>query len=1201
MLFEIFKFEILYRLKRPETYVFFAALFLYSLISVEFIFSDLPGTIKANAPNLIARTMGISTAFFMIVVSIVMGTSVLRDFDHGMESLMFINPITKRQYLAGRFLGSFVILLGIFTAILLGVIIGDYMPWRDANNLLTFNLWMYLQPFFFVVVPTLFIGGSLFFVTGALTRKLMVVYTQGILFLLLYMFTLQLTQSSSSEFIAAIFDPFSFKTIAKITEFWSPLERNTLLVPIEGVFLYNRLLWIGLGIATLFIGYIRFDFRVVRDMKNRKKKVQTLETSKFINTDDLIPSPTIHFDIKTMFHQIKNHSLFYFKSVLKETSFWAIAACAIITIFINSINLDTSYDVDSYPVTYLIISELIELSVLFFLLIILFYSGELIWKERDSKINQIFDALPISDFINLTGKFIGLVLILGLLLVFMMLAGILFQTVNVYYDYNLELYFMEFFAGIFPFLILLTFIAFFFQSVLNNKFVAHIGVVVFLFVGIGLMNQFGWSHPLLLFGGSFLPTFSDMNGYGHLLEPYLWIKSYWFFFCIMLFVLSVLLMVRGTETSFKKRLNVMPLKLTRPLVRVGVGALLFFILSGGYIFYNTNVLNEFAFQSSKEVQRVDYEKTLKQFEYLPQPKIVDVYLEVDLFPEERNFDTKGEFILVNKHEESIQEIHIQKTPSSNITLDSLQFKGGSIPKTDFEDLGYYIHTLNNPLYPGDTLKMTFRQTFRTQGFEQGANTTIVYNGTFLNHFYFPTIGYNELVELEDNDSREDYGLEPKLRRAAINDSLALREGLSGDDGEEIDFEIIVSTSSTQKAIAPGYLQNQWTEKSRSFYHYKMDKPMANFYSIVSADYEILADVLDDTTRLEIYFQKGHEYNLDRMMNGMKKSLHYFNEHFSPYQYDQLRIMEFPRYEDFAQSYPNTIPFSEALGFIMDIDDERDVDMAFYITAHETAHQWWGLLVNPANVQGKTMISESLAQYSALMVLKQEFSEEKVSQFLDDQRKLYLRQRASEDQQEMPLSLVVTGQQYVYYNKGVVNLYAFQDYISEDSVNMALHRFIRDWNSVTGTNKLQTDRYPTTQDLISYFREVTPDSLQYVVEDLFETVTLHENKAFSANYEETPDNRFKVHMTVEASKFRVNEAGAEIPVAINDWIDIGIYSTNENGKEELIYLKKHRIIDGIIELEITVDQKPVKAGIDPLNKLIDRESEDNIFEVFDDNQ
>lgn len=267
--------------------------------------------------------------------------------------------------------------------------------------------------------------------------------------------------------------------------------------------------------------------------------------------------------------------------------------------------------------------------------------------------------------------------------------------------------------------------------------------------------------------------------------------------------------------------------------------------------------------------------------------------------------------------------------------------------------------------------------------------------------------------------------------------------MSGDDGEEIDFEIIVSTSSTQKAIAPGYLQNQWTEKAAAFYHYKIDKPMANFYSIVSADYEILADVLDDTTRLEIYFQKGHEYNLDRMMNGMKKSLHYFNEHFSPYQYDQLRIMEFPRYEDFAQSYPNTIPFSEALGFIMDIDDERDVDMAFYITAHETAHQWWGLLVNPANVQGKTMISESLAQYSALMVLKQEFSEEKVSQFLDDQRKLYLRQRASEDQQEMPLSLVVSGQQYVYYNKGVVNLYAFQDYISEDSVNMALHRFIRD--------------------------------------------------------------------------------------------------------------------------------------------------------------
>lgn len=1197
MLFEIFKFEILYRLKRPETYVFFAALFFYSLISVEFIFNDLPGTIKSNAPNLIARTMGITTAFFMIVVSIVMGTSVLRDFDYGMESLMYINPITKRQYLTGRFLGSFVILLGIFTAILLGVIIGDYMPWRDADNLLPFNLWMYLQPFFFVVVPTLFFGGSLFFVTGALTKKLMVVYTQGILFLLLYLFTLQLTQSTSSEFIAALFDPFSFQTIAKITEFWSPLERNMLLVPIEGVLLYNRLLWIGFGVAALIIGYIRFDFRVVRDKKNRKTKVKTTEQSFFVNSDEPIPIPTIYFDIRAVILQIKNHSFFYFKCVLRETSFWAIAACAVITIFINSINLDTSYGVDSFPVTYLIISELIELTVLFFLLIILFYSGELIWKERDSKINQIFDALPVSDFINLTGKFIGLVLILGLLLIFMMLAGILFQTIKGYYDYDLELYLMEFFAGIFPFLILLTFIAFFFQSVLNNKFVAHIGVVVFLFVGIGLVNQFGWSHPLFLFGGSFLPIFSEMNGYGHLLEPYLWIKSYWFFFSIMLFVLSVSLMVRGTEAGFKRRLSLINQRLSKPLVRVGVGALLFFTLSGGYIFYNTNVLNEFAFQSSKEVQRVDYEKALKQFEYLPQPKIVDVYLEVDLFPEERNFDAKGEFILVNKYEEPIQEIHIQKTPSSNITLDSLQFDGGSIPKKDFENFGYYIHTLNNTLHPGDSLKMTFRQTFRTQGFEQGGNTTIVYNGTFLNHFYFPTIGYNELVELEDNDSRENYGLEPKLRRAAIDDPLALREGLSGDDGEEIEFEIIVSTSSSQKAIAPGYMQNQWTEKDRSFYHYKMDKPMANFYSIVSADFELLADVLDDTTHLEIYYQKGHEYNLDRMMNGMKKSLRYFNENFSPYQYRQLRIMEFPRYEDFAQSYPNTIPFSEALGFIMNIDDEKDVDMAFYITAHETAHQWWGLHVNPANVQGKTMISESLAQYSALMVLKKEFPEEKVLQFLNAQRKLYLRKRASEDQQEMPLSLVESGQQYVYYNKGVVNLYAFQDYISEDSVNMALHRFIRDWNSTTGVLKLKTDRYPTTQELTAYFREVTPDSLRYVVEDLFETVTMYENKVVSAWHEKTPDNQFKVHMTVEVSKFRVNETGEENPVAVNDWIDIGIYGTDKNGDEELIYLKKHRISNKLTELEISVNQEPVKSGIDPLNKLIDRESKNNVVSVF----
>ena len=239
---------------------------------------------------------------------------------------------------------------------------------------------------------------------------------------------------------------------------------------------------------------------------------------------------------------------------------------------------------------------------------------------------------------------------------------------------------------------------------------------------------------------------------------------------------------------------------------------------------------------------------------------------------------------------------------------------------------------------------------------------------------------------------------------------------------------------------------------------------------------------DEIVDLEIYYQKGHEYNLTRMMESMKMSLDYYSTHFSPYQYNQLRIVEFPRYRTFAQSLPGIIPFSEAIGFIMDIDDEKDVDMAFYITAHEVAHQWWGLQLEAANVQGQNMILETLAQYSAMVVLKEKYNDEKVQQFLKLQLEDYTEANIKSKKEELPLALV-ENEEHIYYNKGALVMYELQKHIGEENVNKALQNFLNDWHSFHNPQK--PNRYATTADLLKYFREVTPDSSQHVIIELFE--------------------------------------------------------------------------------------------------------------------
>ena len=224
--------------------------------------------------------------------------------------------------------------------------------------------------------------------------------------------------------------------------------------------------------------------------------------------------------------------------------------------------------------------------------------------------------------------------------------------------------------------------------------------------------------------------------------------------------------------------------------------------------------------------------------------------------------------------------------------------------------------------------------------DHGSNVSVVRNGTFFsNGHYFPVIGYNVDAQLVDPGLRRKYGLPPASRMPQVDDLFARRNNYVSTDADWVDFETIVSTSPQQIAIAPGYLQREWEEGGRRYFHYKMDAPILNFFSYTSADYTVRRDLWHDV-KIEIYHHKRHAYNVERMIDAVKKSLAYYTANFGPYQHRQVRIIEFPAYRHFAQSFANTIPYSEAAGFIARIDDEQDIDYVFNTTAHEVAHQWW---------------------------------------------------------------------------------------------------------------------------------------------------------------------------------------------------------------------------------------------------------------------
>ncbi|MEL6562187.1 MAG: ABC transporter permease, partial [Bacteroidota bacterium] len=1008
---EVIKFELKYRLARPATYIYFFLMFLISFLATA---TDLiqagggGGKVMDNAPVQIAIMMMLMMWFGLLICSAIMGVPVLRDYEHNTSAIIFSTPIKKREYLGGRFIGSFIILLLVISGVLLGMMLGlsTSWPWQDQpHKLLPFNLWHFIHPFLVFILPGLFFFGSLFFAAGALGKRMIVVYAQAIIAFMGYLISTALLGQLDNRTIAAMIDPVGIGAYSVITQYWTVVEQNSQVIPLEGVVLYNRLLWLAIGILALVITFWKFSF----DSNPSKKTKKAAKVSEEKNEEVTIPTVNPQYGWTTSLQQVLDLSLFYFKWIFKQVPFKFIVLAGIIFVFIiGFLPGQAAYDIDTYATSASIAATLNGSFGLFFFILLVFYSGELIWKERDVKINLIYDAMPYRDYVSLLGKYLGYQLVQIALVILLIGCGVIIQLLKGGTEIELGVYFAYMFGNVYTNMAMFSLMAFFLQIMVNQKFLGFAAMVIF-FVSLQVIGNLGIEHNLLIFGSGGLGRFSEMNEFGHYFAPFSWFNIYWFAFIMMLFVVAVVFSVRGSEAIMKTRLKVGLLRLTRPLLTFGIFAMILFTSSGFYIYYNTNVVNEYTNSDDEKKLSAEYEEKLKRYESMVQPKIVDTKVNVDIFPMDRDFNAKGYYILRNKSDQPINEIYIQNRIGDDFT--NIVKIAGKEADESFDQFGFEIFKLPEPMLPGQELKLDFEVIFETNGFQEGrSDNSVIYNGTFFNNFYFPTIGYDRDYELRDDDDRLEYGMQPVERMMERDDPRGIAQSLFGDDADKITFEITVGTDSSQIAIAPGYLIKKWNEGARSYFNYKMDVPMVNFYSIVSAKYEVKKDVwkapadsMNDVS-LEIYYHKGHEYNLDRMMEGMKKSLDYNTKNFSPYQFRQLRIMEFPAYASFAQSFANTIPFSEAIGFVHKITED-DVDLPFYVTAHEVAHQWWGHQVTEAGVKGNAMLSEALAQYTALMVMKQNYPEEQISRYLKYELNSYLLGRTFERKKEMPIEFV----------------------------------------------------------------------------------------------------------------------------------------------------------------------------------------------------
>ncbi|HET6373540.1 MAG TPA: ABC transporter permease subunit, partial [Candidatus Polarisedimenticolia bacterium] len=788
LLLRILAFEVRYQLRQP---LFWIALALFFLLTFGAITTDVIqiggsiGSVHRNAPFVILQMLAIMTAVGTFLTTAFVANSVHRDFETQADALFFSLPIKKRDYLFGRFAGSLVVAIVVFMGVALGIIVGSMMPWLEPVRVGPFSLGPYVQAFLIFVLPNLFLTGAIFFSLATLTRSLLWTYVGVVVFFVGYGIAGFFLGDLENQTMAALADPYGFTSFEIATRYWTVTERNTSGLSLAGSLLWNRALWVGVAVLMLGFTYSRFRF-VTGEMGGGRRR-RLLEPEADVATPAAPYTPAhMRFGrataIKQFLHQARLDTL----GAVTGVPFLVMLFFGIINVTAGSFRLDDFYGTSVYPVTHLMLRGIDGSFGLFVFLILTFYSGELVWRERTLRMSDMVDAMPTPTWVMWAGKAVTLAALVIVLHVAAMIASIGIQAFRGYTNFEIPLYLKGLMLQSVPEFLFIAALCLFIQAIVNNKFMGWL-VSTLIYVTGRIMPAMHLEHHLYRFGSAPDAPYSDMNGFGHFVEPMTWFYLYWGFVSAVLVVVAHLLWVRGSESRLKLRLRIARQRIGRATVATLCCALLGVLTTGGWIVYNTTVLNRYLPSNRRLDRQAEFEKRYKQYETLKGPRVTGVYADVDLFPERRAADIRGRYVVRNKTDRPIEVVHLYLNP--DLTIRSLAVEGGRL-ETEDKDLGYRIFRLDAPLAPGAETKVTFDLSMTSQGFvNHDSNTHLVANGTFFNNFdYFPHIGYQRFGELDDPNERRKRGLPPVQRLPKIDDAGARLDNYLTREADWVSFE-----------------------------------------------------------------------------------------------------------------------------------------------------------------------------------------------------------------------------------------------------------------------------------------------------------------------------------------------------------------------------------------------------------------------------
>lgn len=1151
----------------------------------------------SNSPVSLYSFFNFFAKLLLFLLPAVVGVAMYRDYRSNMHAVLYSYPFNKRQYLSAKFLSAFSVLTLIAATIAAGFLLGAQLPGVNPALLAPTSVVAYAQIYAIHLLPNLLLFSTLVFAIVTFSRNIYAGFISVVLLLIAREVLLRLLAGVDTRPLAALLDPLGEIATSFYTRGWTLAEQNERALPLGSMIVYNRMLVMAItgALATLVYKYFNFSHTAV-SFAHKPRNAERVVKNNF-GSIVKVSLPVVRFDYS--FPQRLNAawklSHFEFKYIVTSGAFISLIIMGALFVAVSMMQMNPQYGTRLLPATWVMLAFPILFFALVIYLLTFLYAGILVQRAKAVRVNELVDVAPLPSWVLLLSKLLALIKMQVLLLAIIMVAGVIVQAYQGYSGIELGHYLFDLYGIHLIGFIIAACSALFVQTLFANPYLGFFFLILGA-LGMTELPRLGIERLIFRFNQTpepdFFMKYSDLSGYGHALIPYFVYKFYWLLAGLLLCCGALLFWMRALPESFRERLAIARARLQNKRALAVLPLLALFVGAGFGIDYvekrSPRIFTEQ--QLRKIIAKAD--QRYGHYASMVQPRVVGVNVNMNLFPASRSFESDGVYTLLNKSDQIIDMLLVQH--AFNVKTQYQFDRTTSLVSRD--TMAHFdIHRLHEALQPGDSLQLRF-EVENIPNTLVRKNSSVEKNGTFITSLIYPGIGYR-----------------PDQTTALPTDRSALRNHHRSFDSDYISFETTISTAANQIALAPGDLQKEWTENGRRYFQYKSTGKATNDYAFLSGRYQVAREDWNGIN-LEIYYHKGHEYNLNHLMRGMKAALAYCEKYFCPYQHQQARIIEYSRtLGNFAQSFASTIPYSE-VNFMLDIDDTEagGLNLIFLGAAHELSHQWWGHQVLPADVLGAKMITESMAEYVSLKVLEHEYGEAKLRMFLQKARDIYFTGRANDAGEEKPL-MYNPGlrKSYIPYQKGALVFYALSDFLGEENLNRALRAYVE-------KVRFQEPPYTTSLEMVDYLRAATPDSLQYLITDLFEEVTFYDNKMIAAQSTLLENGKYQIEIEIVVSKYRMDEKGKKIyedefgrsladaangageqlrSLPLADYVELGIFGKDDtSGGEEKLYLNKHKITEIHNTIIIVVDKMPATAGVDPYIKLIDANARDNRIKI-----